>query len=136
MVAQGTGNGAATPRQRLAQLPPQARQQLQQQLQNLPPAARQELQQQLQQQRQAANGPEMTTEGTAPATPQIVRPGQQPQLRTQFNPRNLDVAEYRALRGLDEDQLAELVLPLPPVAPGDASTPLGRLLLDPTYQLK
>ncbi len=57
--------------------------------------------------------------------------------QAQVNPRNLDVTQYRALAAMNERQLAALVLPLPPVgADTDASTVLGRLLLDPTYQLK
>jgi hypothetical protein len=57
--------------------------------------------------------------------------------QTQINPRTLDIAEYRVLRSLDERQLAGLVLPLPPVgAEVEATTVLGRLLLDPTYHLK
>ena len=57
--------------------------------------------------------------------------------QAQVNPRNVDVAQYRALSAMNERQLAALVLPLPPLgADSEASTVLGRLLLDPTYQLK
>jgi uncharacterized protein (DUF1800 family) len=67
--------------------------------------------------------------------PQLGRPGALGQ--PQFNPRNLDVTHYRALRSLTEPQLAAVVLPLPPVGAEDGTTTaLGRLLLDPTYQLK
>jgi len=80
-----------------------------------------------------AEPPVPPLQGVPPAAAN--RPGAM--LQAQMNPRNLDITEYRILRGLDEAQLAALVLPLPPVgAEVEATTALGRLLLDPAYQLK
>ncbi|MSP21005.1 MAG: DUF1800 domain-containing protein [Alphaproteobacteria bacterium] len=126
-AAQQGGNAARTRQQLRAQdaagqVPPA----------QLPPAARLRLQQQLQQQ---GTAPETMAEGMTPP-PAPLPGGPQAQLRAQINLRNLDVAEYRTLRAMDEDELAALVLPMAPVAPGDATTTLGRLFLDPTYQLK
>ena len=111
--AQAGTVGAAAQLRAPGQLPPQARAQGQ-----IPPPGMAE---------------EMAATPTVPPAAQRQAALQQ----AQVNARNLDVAEYRALAGMNERQLAALVLPLPPLgADTEASTVLGRLLLDPTYQLK